>query len=176
MRKIKDLYPGKIIGKRTILSRLQSTTNNSMWKFVCSCGSTGEATGSALRRSSGCRSCAMEDKRKEYGDSSFNSLYLRYKHGAQSRNLKFLLTKEQFKVLTSSACYYCKATPKNIHKAKTGHGEYVYNGVDRRDSSRDYGITNCVTCCSICNRAKASISEAEFLEWINNLIRGQNEF
>jgi hypothetical protein len=169
---VKDIFPNLKIGKRTILSREESKNNNSVWKFKCDCGYVGIATGSSLRRSGKCKKCSMASLRKDQGVCSFNGLYLRYKHGAASRNIEFNLSKDEFKILTKSNCFYCKSAPKNIHKGKTAYGGYVYNGIDRINSSQGYIIKNCVSCCSICNRAKSDIELVDFLSWIKQLTTG----
>lgn len=157
------------------MRRVASPNSNSMWEFKCSCGRTGVLSGSALRRSNKCKSCGMAARRKAKGECSFNGLFLRYRHGALSRNLKFSLTKTQFKTLTQSNCFYCGTPPKNKHKGRTAFGEYVYNGVDRLDSKGDYSLKNCVACCAICNRAKSNLTLDEFLVWINNISTRRNK-
>ena len=64
-----------------------------------------------------------------------------YKKGAKSRGLSFELSKEDFYSITSKPCEYCGDLNN-------------YNGIDRRDSSEGYILSNCVPCCEICNKMK----------------------
>lgn len=166
-----SLKEGMILGNRIIIKRLPNYGRNSYWLFKCQCGNVDKATGNSLQRSNNCKKCSMKNKRKEYGECSFNGLYLRYKHNAISRNLKFLLNKEEFKTLTKQNCYYCGTSPSEITKGKTAYGEYIYNGIDRIDSSLNYTIDNCVSCCTICNKAKNNLTKEQFSNWIARLIK-----
>jgi hypothetical protein len=51
------------------------------------------------------------------------------------------------------------------------NGDYVYNGIDRLDSSRGYEMGNVVPCCKQCNWAKNDIPYDEFLDWIKRVHR-----
>ena len=64
----------------------------------------------------------------------------RYTNSAKKRNIAFHLTKEEWALLLSQACYIC------------GFDGYV--GIDRVDSKKDYSIDNCKPCCSSCNHMK----------------------
>jgi hypothetical protein len=46
------------------------------------------------------------------------------------------------------------------------NGEYLYNGLDRVDNTKGYIISNIVSCCGQCNRAKGILSQEEFLQWL----------
>jgi hypothetical protein len=87
-----------------------------------------------------------------------------YMKAAKDRGLRFELTDEQFKTLTTSNCHYCKRGPLTV--AGTGQGRFVYNGVDRVVNSIGYILENCVPCCFQCNRAKGTLSMTEFLSWV----------
>ena len=62
------------------------------------------------------------------------------------------LTNEDKLTLWSSECYLCKKQPAL--------------GIDRLDSSKDYDIDNCKSCCTTCNYMKKDLSEVEFLSHI----------
>jgi hypothetical protein len=51
---------------------------------------------------------------------------------------------------------------------------YIYNGVDRVDSSKGYVKENVVPCCKWCNIAKGNKSAAEFKEHIFKMYRHMN--
>ena len=53
----------------------------------------------------------MGQKSLEYGVAAFNNLYKNYRYTAIKRCLLFELSKEDFKILTSTACFYCNRDP-----------------------------------------------------------------
>lgn len=109
--------------------------------------------------------------RKPYGVSSFNRLVRQYKANAKRRNFTFELTDDEVKVLTSRNCFYCGAPPSCVMKSDDSHGEYIYNGIDRQDPTQGYVWTNCVTACTICNRAKSNMTLEAWNAWLDRLIQ-----
>ena len=82
----------------------------------------------------------------------------------------FELTKEDFRALTKSNCYYCGQPPSQIVKAGNGvNGEYLYSGIDRVNNDLGYAISNVRPCCKQCNIAKGILTEAEFYAWIRRV-------
>jgi hypothetical protein len=131
----------------------------------------------SLLKGKSCQNCLGRKK----GRSGLLRLYNDYQRSAKNRNLKFELTLEEFEKLTSSICHYCASNPSNKRK---GGGNYTrkdkklnswfiynYNGVDRMNNDTGYTITNCVSCCTICNCAKKKLSYESFLIWIEKLIK-----
>ena len=49
------------------------------------------------------------------------------------------------------------------------NGDFIYNGLDRIDNSKNHSKENCVACCKYCNYAKRERSFSEFKEWINRV-------
>ena len=90
----------------------------------------------------------------EYGKASLNGLYYEYIRSAKKRNYEFAITLIQFKELTSQNCHYCEKSPSKIYYKKRCNGEYVYNGIDRKDNSKGYTLENCLPCCYACNTIK----------------------
>lgn len=167
----------KKFGLWTVIKRvkkpnhLRTKSQHVYWLCKCECGTESVIPAGRLTafQSSRCKKCAMKHKRKEFGECSFNGLYLRYKHGAISRKLSFNLNKKTFRKLTKRPCYYCKYPPQNKHKGRTAYGEYLYSGIDRINSKHGYSVKNCIPCCSFCNRAKSNKSFEEFTKWMNHL-------
>lgn len=62
-------------------------------------------------------------------------------------------------------CFYCDSEPSNM----ISQYGFKYNGLDRVDSSKGYSLSNVVTCCKICNRAKSDLSQKDFYDWIEKL-------
>lgn len=160
---------------------------NKKYICICICGNESKVSSSSLGRVSKSCGCMQKEKRiksiKENGFISIkNKIYDNYKRSALKRNYSFELTKEEFNIITSQKCYYCKSEPNMIYKygrSKSDneiyniYNEYRYNGVDRVDNSLGYIKENCVACCKICNNAKSTLSISEWQEWI---IRVHNNY
>ena len=158
----------------TIVKLDRVEKKRSFWECLCDCGKITIKDGAHIRKGS-TKSCGCYKHRKvDRGESSFNSLYLEYKIGADKRGLDFDLTKEQFKILTKQNCHYCNVKPaqelvnrcKKLSKEAQEYGKYIYNGVDRKDNSIGYILENALPCCRICNRAKWTLGYDEFIEYI----------
>lgn len=177
-RNFKDLT-GKCFGRLTVLaiSHFTYSGRSKTYHYICSCSCGKEKTVSASNlRSKNTTSCgclcketASKKQRKAPGQATFNAVFLTYKNTAKRNNRIFDLTKEQFKNITSEKCNYCKRLPKTEKHNIYGNGSYVYNGIDRVDNNLGYVLTNVVTCCNICNRAKGTLTLEEFKKWINDL-------
>lgn len=116
-----------------------------------------------------------------YDDRSmpaFNFIYSMYQRRSVKLSGNCPLTKEQFRGLTQQACHYCGRPPISVsYRGQCGRcnsglniSQYVYNGLDRKDSSEGYTISNVVPCCGTCNHAKHTMSYHEFIAWINHLV------
>lgn len=143
------------------------------WLCSCECGKTKVISANGLSKTEGVRSCGCsraEWHRSPKGracyykkDSAFRHLLLLYKKDAERRGYCWELTEEQFKVLTSSPCYYTGALPSKEMKAKSGE-IYIWNGIDRLNSGVGYVVSNCVPCCADVNLMKQSLSKEKFIE------------
>lgn len=97
-------------------------------------------------------------------EGAFNLLYGSYIRGARIRKIEFSIPKEEFRRLTKEDCSYCGTPPAAIRKSsKSLAPGYVYNGLDRADSSEGYTLDNVVPCCGVCNYMKQELSVASFL-------------
>lgn len=103
------------------------------------------------------------------GQSSFNRLIRRYKNDARRHNRGFQLTDEQCRSLFKEDCHYCGTTPYSIQEPDGGNGAFIYNGIDRKDSKLGYEISNCVTCCKVCNRLKGDLGYDDFKNWVSRV-------
>lgn len=102
--------------------------------------------------------------------------YKTYKHMAKKKGRALELNKEYFFFLTQGNCFYCGRKPYSIATEKRlisqGYKEdraitYIYNGVDRINTSGDYTPDNTVPCCKECNMAKSDRPVEEFVSWID---------
>jgi len=168
---------GKRFGKLTVIkclgSRQEGKRRFKWWLCQCDCGNitevrTGHLTSKNGTRSCGCLGVAYPLSK---GESSFNQILERYGRQARSRGIKFDLTKEEFRNLITSDCFYCGSPPTSIQNNKTANGSFTYSGVDRIDSSKDYIIDNCVPCCKVCNFMKRDMTTSVFYNQIEKIYR-----
>lgn len=166
----------KKFNRLEVLAYNGTKNQHSIWKCKCDCGSIIIVKGIHLKsghsKSCGCLEKELLIKRNslDYGLASKRYLYGTYKRNARKRNLCFELNFDDFIKLTSANCFYCGVAPKNkIKRSINTNGEYNSNGIDRLNNTKGYLLTNCVSCCKICNRAKMDSNIEEFLEWIINL-------
>lgn len=182
----KDVLRIKIFGRLVVIRRTYDSNNkkNIMWECLCECGNFKDVSTSSLMRGDtvSC-GCFKKDRAKDLhinrktklplGDSARNHLFYRYKHEAKTRGFVYELTLEDFMELTKGRCYYCDVSPKQICKPhKTG--EYIYNGIDRIDSSLGYFKTNCVSSCGVCNRMKMDLTVQEFKDKLKAIYENLN--
>jgi hypothetical protein len=163
---------GQVFGRLTVISRDGSDKHrNSMWLCKCECGETITVRGHNLRQGTNSCGCLIaetqrERLRKTFGLASMRQVINNYKRNAKRSGRIWDITEEQFAELTKQDCYYCGAKPNNMAKNLYYNGNYVYNGLDRIDSNKDYTIDNVVTCCKTCNIAKHQMTSQEYKDWI----------
>ena len=108
------------------------------------------------------------------GLSGMSRIYDLYKRRAKKKNIDFSLTKDEFKELSSSCCYYCGEPPSMLYRHKQTktserereNSEYLYNSLDRIDSSLGYTLDNVRPSCKCCNTMKWNHGEDFFKERI----------
>jgi hypothetical protein len=161
---------GQRFGKLIATEYSRTINSKVYWICRCDCGKTKEVMGSSLL-SGRTKSCGCMT-RLPAGESMFNSAYHAYKKGAEKRGLSFTLSTEEFRELTSQDCFYCGDKPSNALTSAIGE-KYIYNGIDRVDNTKGYFVENCVPCCEMCNKAKATHTQEKFFYWT---IRLYNKF
>jgi len=165
----------KKIGKLTPFKFIKEGKQN-YWQCKCDCGQEIIKKHSYLVNAQypACEKC-LSDKRKQNNSkvgkrsdkNLYKNLYRQYSKSAEQRDLKFELSLEDCKKFFNKRCFYCDTLPQNI--IKNSHYEIIWNGIDRIDSSVGYNKENCVTCCTICNFAKRSLSINEFKDHIEKI-------
>jgi len=98
-----------------------------------------------------------------------------YKRNAATRDIEWALTEAQATALFSSPCHYCGAAPSKVVGGRDYNGLFVYNGIDRVDSSRGYVPENVVPCCHPCNWSKGDRPVGEFLDHIRRICQQHPE-
>lgn len=136
-------------------------------KCKCSCGETTSVNLNRIIRGS-TKNCGCVNHRCiEPGLAMIKHIFSGYVKKAKARGLKFDLTIEQFLEFSKKNCAYCDKGPSNLAKGR--NGDFVYNGIDRIDSSLGYFEGNMVACCNNCNRMKTSHSLEDFKSMIKRI-------
>jgi hypothetical protein len=160
---------GQKFNKLTVISDFMKDGNN--WSICeCDCGNKKEVLSIRLKNGS-TKSCGcFKPNRKKYGESSKNSVIQSYKKNANDRNLIIELSDDEIEKLLISNCFYCGEKPDRLVKIKYGYGEFVCNGIDRKDNLLGYTVNNCVSCCKTCNYMKMEMSVDKFMNHIQKII------
>lgn len=171
---------GNRYGRLIVIERTDiGTKGHARWKCLCDCGNEAVVLGHSLRRgvTQSC-GCLRRERMREIhilpkGEAAFNDLFSSIKRRAKHLNRVFDLTKEQVKYLTSQPCYYCGAKPAQfgtkLENTRNRNGAYIYNGLDRVNNEEGYVLENIVPCCGICNHAKSTMTQDEFLGWVSRI-------
>ena len=93
---------------------------------------------------------------------------------------------EKFKSLSQEKCYYCGNLPSNksnafIYVKNTSdfsklNGEYVYNGLDRKNNKLSHFIDNVVPSCFSCNSAKSSMNIEDFKAHLQKILFNRKKY
>jgi len=167
-----DKYKGKRFGRLTIIDfSYKEGTQQYFYKAKCDCGTERLFRISNIQQgttlSCGCLGKEIRAKvnkgntntRGAFGESSLTFLINTYRGQARDRGMEYSLSREDFREITSSNCFYCDRPPSRVKKMRTGYGSYTYNGVDRVDNDLGYTKSNCVASCRECNIAKNSVTK-----------------
>ena len=164
-----DKYVGKVYGRWTVESFSHRVKKNRYYNCLCKCGNSGVIQkgnlASGKTTSCGCLKKELDHSKKT---STVRRLFSKYKNSSKKGGKEFRLSLEQFIGLTSGRCYYCDKEPCSIFKYKTKI-TYIYNGIDRKNSDIGYVPDNCVSCCSVCNYFKGTVSYKYFINIIKNI-------
>lgn len=168
-------FKGKKLDKLTIKERTwQEGKTGTLWKCLCDCGKecvkTSAQLGTGRIKSCGCSSWMKHHNRADVkGNPSARIEWHNIRGGAIRRGYSFELTFSEYLIIAVQNCNYCGEPPSR--EIKRGNAAYAFigNGIDRVNNSDGYTLTNSVACCSICNRAKHTLSAEEFREWIRRI-------
>jgi len=137
------------------------------WKCKCDCGNEKDVASSNIGNvfSCGCIRTNNPNNRRMLppGFAIRNMKLAEYKTDAKKRGLEWTLTVEEAFELFQGNCHYCGIKPCTTLKVNGCRGEFVYNGIDRKDSDIGYLPNNVVSCCKFCQYAKRSLPYDEFI-------------
>jgi hypothetical protein len=169
---------GKRFGRLTVVAlepkRPWETTTR--WRCRCDCGQRHITSVTSLRngRATKCRSCYLHAKTP--WQILVSQVHNSYRGNARKRNLAFPLTRDETEALISKPCAYCGGTNYRPH-ARKRHAllaNSACNGIDRLHNDIGYELSNCVPCCSICNRAKLDLTAFEWKLYLDRLLSHQS--
>ena len=111
------------------------------------------------------KSCGCS--KRKHSDKAVMRMYSGYSSNAKARDYSFKLSHMEFDSLINDICHYCGIKPS--HNLSYRGESHLVNGIDRINNDEGYFIGNVVSCCSICNQSKHTLSYNEFLSWIERL-------
>jgi hypothetical protein len=175
-RRIAPTVIGLKIGFLAVIKFDHRKNGKSYWKCKCDCGKEITVSLSNIR-SKAIRSCGCLRTRKfKPGEAGLKKIYLAYKKSARRKGRFFKLTLNEFRTISSNKCVYCGSDPLQVSasvrtkkKETVEHTKYLFNGIDRIDSSRGYEKDNIVPCCRWCNIIKRERSVQELKDHINRI-------
>jgi hypothetical protein len=142
------------------------------WIVRCVCGAELEVCGKKLkngtRTSCGNRKVHPEFRRTLVTkEQAGHRVFVSYKKSARKRGIEWGLSEGDFYQMITSPCHYSGSLPKK--PIVTDSGIFLWNGVDRVDSSKGYFPDNCVPCSAFANTAKLDRPYSEFIEWLDQV-------
>lgn len=166
-------HGGRRCGKLTFIRYLNTDTHgNAVWELQCECGKlTSARAASVVAGHTISCGCAGQFNSRIYDPavSSARTVWQNTYHCSMSFDTFYTLSQE--------ACFYCGREPYRAFNAigkRTGayqkeFGTFLYNGIDRKDSSKSYIEGNMVPCCWDCNRMKGDMAQDKFIEHIKRI-------
>lgn len=184
--KLKELSKNKY-GKLTVIHEYKYRYSNGRscrkLKCLCDCGKiTNPVKEKVVCGKTQSCGCGQEEMRKSLGkkmmlplfQASINEVFNVYKNSAIKRGFAFELNMEEFIDIVTRECIYCGDSLTNEHNKPFNNGNFLYTGIDRYDNEKGYIKSNCVSCCSVCNRMKTNMSVDDFKNKIIKIINNSN--
>lgn len=161
---------GNKVGYLTVLGPASSKkahgTFSWFWHVHCSlCNGYSVVSGKLLRRGT-YKSCGCNRTPQRFlgGELAIQAIFRSYRNKAAERGLTFSLSRKYFVNLISKACFYCGTLPRIGKVGLAERDGFASNGVDRLQNDKGYSASNCVPCCTACNKMKQAYPIEIFLE------------
>lgn len=172
--RVKNNKLGKRYGKLTVIGELPSKwTGNRMrvqWKCRCDCGKTVIRDADKFRNRSSC-GCLPSKPVLPEGRGMGRAVYSGYRKYCEDVGRVFELTFDEFHCLAQQPCHYCGIEKSNSRAdARNPDLVYFYNGIDRKDNTQGYILSNCLPCCKKCNYMKRDYGYTEFLVHLKTIV------
>lgn len=168
---------GKKFGSLIVVRRADNIGKHVAWECLCDCGNT-KITKAILLTQKHAVSCGCRIDKMPQNDPKLVTAKAIWRKNYSDGNILF----EKFIELSQQKCHYCDALPSNSQdrlnvpcrvarrkkdsKLDMGRGLFVYNGLDRIDSSKLHDLDNVVPCCKLCNNAKLNMAPEKFQSWL----------
>jgi len=178
-------------GKLIVIDESESKNGVAFWICLCDCDEVITVSASHLK-SNHTQSCGCWQKERASKANIKNTRGRKYQNSRLTSAMRVWKISyndgcsfNKFLELSQQNCHYCNSPPANsyneyinkdnIIKNKKVLSEwseaatFIYNGLDRIDSSKNHNENNIVPCCIICNRAKHALSLEDFTLWIDKI-------
>lgn len=179
---------GQKFGRLTVIAAATDELKkikNKTWKCKCDCGSkifkylpTSKLISGATK-SCGCLKKELAAKQfkninenRERGNPINIAATIVYNESYKDGDISF----NEFYNLSQQKCHYCGCLPvskrvyaSGLNYATRDNCTFIYNGLDRKDSSLGHMLENVVPCCIHCNLRKRNIPYDIFLNMIKNI-------
>ena len=174
---------GQVFGRLTVISLAKKPEKykehkEAFWNCQCFCGNTTITKGSWLTNNK-TKSCGCLQKEaiplKPFNNPKYPSdiAAAHYKWYPYQETLLF----DDYYRIAKMSCFYCGIAPSMIKTARRvaeNDKPFIFNTLDRIDSSKTYLVDNIVASCQMCNQAKLTQSTEMFYSHINDLIAHLN--
>lgn len=165
--KSEAVVPGAIFGKLTVIKRVNSIKNRKAFLCFCECGNEKVVAGYYLRRGDTTTCGGPGICQCEFLPEIRAARALWINTGYKKEGLSF----EEYYELSQMLCIYCGEQPLNLSNPSSLkiNVPFIYNGLDRLDSSKGHTLDNVVPCCWNCNRMKSNRSLTDFNQWLTDI-------
>lgn len=152
---------GNKFNRLLVISKYDKQSGHTTYLCKCDCNNEVVVKGihltSGHTKSCGCYMKEKTTKRNLSKGKNFNKQFYYYKRNAKRRDIEFNLDLIEFERIRNNSCAYC--------------GQDGPNGIDRINNNEGYILTNCAPCCTICNKAKDTMTVEQFKTWIKRVYK-----
>jgi hypothetical protein len=180
-------YTGQKYGRLTFIkpTELRSYKGAVVWEAACDCGNNACVVPyraiAGITQSCGClaiESIQRVGEGMRQFDPLISSARLVWRNNYPDCDFAI------FFPLSQQACFYCGCQPYRVYNAgnrkvaserQRSEGDFIYNGLDRVDSTRGHTVDNVVPCCWTCNLMKRTLTLEVFINQIERIYHNTRE-